>query len=158
MNVGTSVRPVWKSFECGKTQISHILRNKDQANTSGRRIHKSKSHTSKVNDALYKWFTLVCSRNVHHGGPELMGKAKDIAEKLGKPDFKACRGWLVKWKKRYNMKQWSICGESGDVRKESWKERISEIVQAYKKEDVWNMDETGIFWCCFTRLLVWPEV
>lgn len=25
---------------------------------------------------------------------------------------------------------------------ESWKERLSEIVQGYEKEDVWSMDET----------------
>ena len=29
---------------------------------------------------------------------------------------------------------------------QSWKERLSEIVEGYEKEDVWNMDETGIFW------------
>ena len=34
-----------------------------------------------------------------------MEKAKEIAEKLGKPDFKGFRGWLDKWKKRYNVKQ-----------------------------------------------------
>ena len=75
-------------------------------------------------------------------------KAKEIAEKLGKPDFKSSRGWLDKWKKRYSVKQLKICGESGDVRGEtvqSWKERLPEIVEGYEKEDVWNMDETGIF-------------
>ena len=29
---------------------------------------------------------------------------------------------------------------------QSWKERLPEIVQGYEKENVWNMDETGIFW------------
>ena len=46
-------------------------------------------------------------------------------------------------------KQLKICGESVDVQEEtieSWKERLPEIVQGYDKEDVWNMDETGIFW------------
>ena len=76
-------------------------------------------------------------------------KAKEIAQKLGKPGFKGSRGWLDKWKKRYNVKQLKICGESGDVRGEtveSWKERLPEIVQGYEKENIWNMDETGIFW------------
>ena len=76
-------------------------------------------------------------------------KAKEIAEKLGKPDFKGSRGWLDKWKKRYNVKQLKICGESGDVQGEtveSWKERLPRIVHGYEKEDVWNMDETGTCW------------
>ena len=87
-----------------------------------------------------------------------MEKAKEITEKLGKPEFKGSRGWLDKWKKRYNVKQLSICGESGDVRGatvESWKERLPEIVQGSEKEDVWNMDETGVFWHLASQ--VWSE-
>ena len=51
-------------------------------------------------------------------------------------------------KKRYNVKQVAICGESGDVQGQtvdSWKERLPEIVRGYRKEDVWNMEETGVF-------------
>jgi len=29
---------------------------------------------------------------------------------------------------------------------DSWKERLPEIVAGYKKEDIWNMDESGVFW------------
>ena len=29
---------------------------------------------------------------------------------------------------------------------DSWKERLPELLVGYKKEDVWNMDETGVFW------------
>ena len=112
-NHGTPIRTLGEIFGCGTTQIAYILKNKEsilslyQANTSGSRIHSGKSRTSeydKVNDTLYKWFTLSCSKNIYPGGPELMEKAKEMAEKLGKPDFKGFRGWLDKWKKRYNVK------------------------------------------------------
>ena len=157
-NPGVSVRSLAEIFGCGKTQIALILKNKEsilslfQANISSSRVHTSKSRSSEyveVNDTLYKWFTLACSKNIYPGGPELIEKAKEIAQKLGKPEFKGSRGWLDKWKKRYNVKQLRICGESGDVQGEtvqSWKERLPEIVQGYRSEDVWNMDETGIFW------------
>ena len=75
-----------------------------------------------------------------------MEKAKEISEKLGKPHFKGSRGWLEKWKKKYNVRQMTVCGESGDVcgmMVDSWKERLSE---GYAKEDIWNMDEIGVFW------------
>lgn len=42
-----------------------------------------------------------------------------------------------------------MCGESGDVHGEiidSWKKRLPEILEGYAKDDVWNMDETGVFW------------
>jgi len=80
---------------------------------------------------------IVCSKNVHLGGPELMEKAKEIANKLGVPNFKGSRGWLDKWKKRFNVKQLKISGESGDVEGatvDSWKERLPEIVQGYEKD------------------------
>ena len=47
------------------------------------------------------------------------------------------------------MKRITICGESGDVRGEivtSWKERLPEILDSYRKEDIYNLDETGCFW------------
>ena len=48
-----------------------------------------------------------------------------------------------------DVKQLKICGESGDVQGEtidSWKERLPEIIQGYEKHNIWNMDETGLFW------------
>ncbi len=49
----------------------------------------------------------------------------------------------------YNIRQVVVSGESGDVSGEtvdSWKERLPELVQGYKSEDIWNIDETGCFW------------
>ena len=56
---------------------------------------------------------------------------------------------MEKWKKRFNIKQLTVCGESGDVQGQtvdSWMERLPEIVEGYRKDDIWNMDETGVFW------------
>ena len=102
-NAGTYIRALGEKFGCGKTQIAYILKNKESilslfhANSSGSRVHTSKSRTSEyveVNEALYKWFNLACAKNIYPGGPELTEKAKEIAEKLGKSDFKGSRGWL----------------------------------------------------------------
>ena len=74
--------------------------------SSPTRVHTNKSHSSEyveVNEALYKWFTLACSKNNYLGRPELVEKAKEIAEKLGKPEFEGSRGWLDKWTKKYNV-------------------------------------------------------
>ncbi len=49
---------------------------------------------------------------------------------------------------RYNMKDVQICGESGDVRGrmvQAWKERLPEILHSFSKEDIWSIDETGVF-------------
>ncbi len=49
----------------------------------------------------------------------------------------------------HNIRKMTISGEFGDVSGmtvDSWKERLPEIVLGYKAEDVWNLDESGVFW------------
>lgn len=56
---------------------------------------------------------------------------------------------LKSGKKRYNIKQLRIDGESGDVKGptvDSRNERLPEVVAGYSRDDIWNMDETGLFW------------
>lgn len=78
-----------------------------------------------------------------------MENVKEIVERLKIANLKCSRGWLQKWKLRYNVKQLKVIGESGDVQGDtvrSWKERLPQILQGYAKENIWNIDETGIFW------------
>ena len=155
------IRQLAEQFECGKTQISTILQNKAEildlyeSNSSGevcqtrKRIRNSKF--GEMNDLLYQWYCKAISRNIYPDGPLLKEKAKQIASQLGytEESFTASNGWLESWKKRHNVKQVVVSGESGDVRGEtvsSWKERLPEIVVGYEAKDVWNLDETGCFW------------
>ena len=72
-------------------------------------------------------------------GPQLIEIGMQIAAQLGELHFKASNGWLEKWKKRYNMRELKVCGESGDVVEttiDSWKERLPKLVHGYKKEDI----------------------
>ncbi len=63
--------------------------------------------------------------------------------------------------KEYNIRQVTIQGESGDVSGvtiQSWKERLPEILKEYRKEDIYNLDETGCFGeLCLGRVLVRRE-
>ena len=82
-----------------------------QSNASGvRRVSEFEE-----DNALYEWYVLASSKNIYPGGPELIAKAKEIAEQLEKPNFIGLNGWLCKWKERYNIKEFAVCGESGDV-------------------------------------------
>ena len=61
----------------------------------------------------------------------------------------ASNGWLESWKKRHNIKQVVVSGESGDVSGttiSSWKERLPEVIAGYTPRDVWNIDKIGCFW------------
>ena len=138
----------------GKTQVGTILKNKEsilstyESNCST----SKKARTSKfcdINEALYEWYLMACSKNIYPNGPTLTAKAKEIAARLGKTEFEGSSGWLTRWKQRYNVKRITICGESGDVSGEtvtSWKERLPEIVSGYAKRNIFNWDEAGCFW------------
>ena len=159
-NRGMSIRELGEQFDCGKTQIAKILKSKEsilslyESNASGSRVLANKtcgrqSEYADINKSLYNWYTLACSKNIFPMGPQLIEKAKQIATCLGKHEFKGSNGWLEKWKKRYNIKQLQINGESGDVQGptvDSWKERLPELVAGYSRDDIWNIDETGLFW------------
>ena len=52
----------------------------------------------------------------------------------------------------YGIRETRITGEAGDVSVStvrSWIERLSELVKGYRLEDVWNMDEFGLFFKLF---------
>ena len=100
-NPTTSIWALGEKFQCGKTQIGYIQKNKASIlsllhqNASGSRHITGKSRTSEyaeVNEALYKWFCIACTKNIFPRGPELLEKAKEIADKLGKPNFTGSRG------------------------------------------------------------------
>lgn len=55
-----------------------------------------------------------------------------MAETLGNLEFKGTNGLLNQVRFLATL--------------DSWKERLPEILQGYKKEDVWNLDETRCFW------------
>ena len=87
-----------------------------ESNASSSRVLATKtcglqSQYADINKALYNWYTLACSKNIFPMGPQLVEKAKQIAEHLGKHDFKASNGWLEKWKKvqhKTGVNQWRV--------------------------------------------------
>ena len=82
---------------------------------------------------MYRHDSLACVKNIYPSGPQLFAKGKD---------------WLTKWNGRYNIKKIRVCGESSDVSGEtisSWKEQLSELLQGYKAEDMFNLDINRLF-------------
>ena len=119
------MRALGELFGCGRTQVGRILKSREsllalyESNASSSRVHTSMiqppSKFEEVNKALYDWYRVACSKSIYPSGQQLIEKGKEIAEKLGKSAFKGSRCWLEKWKKRYNVKQVKISGESADV-------------------------------------------
>ena len=140
-NPSLGVRKLADMFECGRTQVSGILKDKYpdlyESNASSKLVRKRERTAlyEDLNEALYEWYLLAVSKNTYPDGTQLILKAKEIANRMDVHEFKGSNGWLEKWKLRYNIRQMTICGESGDVSGDtvtSWKERLPEILRLLK--------------------------
>jgi len=78
-------------------------------------------------------------------------KALELAEKLFIQDFNASDGWLLIFQKKNNLVYRKFHSEAADADQES-KDGFCrpEMRQRYEDKDIWNADETGLFF----RLLV----
>ena len=134
-----------KRFECGKTQIIKILKNKESileawsSNSASNCKRSNNKKFEKINRLLWKWYMRARQSNIPVDGPMLREEARLIAEKLGETSFKGTDGWLAKWKQRHNVAQMSVAGEKGDVCQdtlESWRERVKELLRGFEPADI----------------------
>ena len=67
---------------------------------------------------------------------------------LDHDDFSASNGWLESFLKRYNIRLSALSGESAEVPMdviEEWTQRLPDILAGYDPKDVFNADETGLY-------------
>ncbi|KAG0430775.1 Tigger transposable element-derived protein 6 [Dictyocoela muelleri] len=75
--------------------------------------------------------------------------AKKIAGRLNNKNFNASNGWLDKFCKRNNITLRILSGESSSVDPivlSDWFLKIPEIIKDYDKRDIYNLDETALFY------------
>ncbi|KAH1194247.1 CENP-B 2 [Glycine max] len=100
---------------------------------------------------VYQWF-LQHQERVNITGELIMQKARDTM-KLMYPhddsDFNFSIGWLEKFKHRHGIKSFRHFGKSGYVDVQDMKQKlvsIREKIDQFPMKDVFNMDETGLFY------------
>jgi hypothetical protein len=74
-----------------------------------------------------------------------------FATKLGHNQFKASQGWLSNWKNRNNVVFRKICGKNAAVNQSiccDWLVKYLSIINQYSPDDVYNVNETGLFYKC----------
>ena len=82
----------------------------------------------------------------------LISKAKDISNyftEIKESGFNFSQGWLQGFKLRYGIKQRIKHGESASVSQEvveNGRKKMQEITSHYALSDIYNMDETGLFY------------
>ena len=98
--------------------------------TPSRKRHRPSAFDD-INEAMFKWYSLAQQRNVPVSGPVLQEEALLMTQKIGHEGFKASNGWLESFKKRHNIRQFTISGESADVSEETvqdWYEKLNVLM------------------------------
>jgi hypothetical protein len=79
----------------------------------------------------------------------LQEQAIIYSAELGLDDFTASNGWLQSFQKRHGIRSAMLSGEAAEVSMatvEDWKKRLSTICEGYEEKDIFNADETGLFY------------
>ncbi len=105
--------------------------------------------SQQINDTVYEWFVSQCAKKLPISGPILQEFARKVAQQLDDTStFKASNGWLERFRNRYNIHFRVISGEGASVDQniiDDWKQRLSLIIKDFNPCDIYNCDETGLF-------------
>lgn len=107
------------------------------------------SSYASIDDALLKWFKQTRSSQLPVSGPLLAEVSERIAAEMGLADWKCSNGFLERFKKRHSIVFKVAAGEASSVEQDAvddWKARLPRIIDGYSPDDIFNMDETGIFY------------
>lgn len=105
-----------------------------------------------LENLLFLWQQRIEERGGVTSGELLREKAQQLWSQLPQfsslpcPEFS--NGWLQKFKKRHNITKHTCYGELGSVPEiaEEEMKALRTLAGEYNQEDVYNMDETGLFW------------
>jgi hypothetical protein len=107
---------------------------------------------------LYCWIDSMRRASLPVPPSLAIAKAKSIASDLSIPesDFKASWQWLSRFRVRRGLQKMLLHGEGAEVNKNDPEllaalEELYEIIAQYDPENIYNMDETGLFFRLLPR-------
>jgi len=142
-----------------KSTISDIIKNKEKLLTLSSKLDKKSlksfkrsrgSNYPELDKGLYLWFQEKRRKGAPINGLILRAKANTYArDHLKITNFNASNGFITRFAKRYNLDFGLKSGESESVSEETvqtWKTSLKEEYKSYEPKDIFNLDETGMFW------------
>ena len=113
-----------------------------------------------IDNKVWKFFCKARSKNIPLNGPMFLAEANEIALKHNYNKFSASNGWLQRFSIRHQIKFANLHGKSAEVSDEAvdqWKEKLPAICAGYHPRDIFNCDETGVFFCALPQKYLTPN-
>ncbi|CAB5331416.1 unnamed protein product [Rhizophagus irregularis] len=141
-------------YNIGKSTVTDILNEKERwLAISGDKGSVKKFRGPKwpqLEKALGLWVDNALNTKQDIDGNILKTKAVFFAERFSIEDFHQSEGWLGGFKKRYGLRQFKKQGEASSAPSvesiENDRLALQQFLRSYNPEDIWNGDETGLFW------------
>ena len=140
----------------GKSTLSEILNNQEKYLTleSVRTPNTKRLRAGEypqLEQCLYLWLIDKVKNAISVSDAIIIKQAKVFGPSLGISDleFSYSQGWLEKFKTRYNVRNFTKQGEEGSVDLkvvEDGRKIIGEKIKKYSLDDVFNFDETALFY------------
>ena len=139
--------------QVGRSTVSDILRDKEKWSSVPKdgdsSLRQRSGKHENLEQALYMWFTDVRSKQAIINDDMLLDKAKTFGAQLGVQDFGYSKGWLQKFKRRHIISKRVAHGEADSadpIVVSQGRLQLQEDLAAYDPNDIYNMDETGLFY------------
>ena len=156
VNSGLSNVKVASKFQCGRTQIAYILLNKTailEAYTNGTKsstkyLQPCNCQYHEINVKVLEFYFNARSKNMPVNGGLLKAEALAVVTNLNLKEFSASNGWLDSFSARHQLRYGTLHGQSAGVDSDvcdQWRHQLPCLCEGYSMRDIWNIDETGIF-------------
>ena len=143
-------------YEVSEGMISDILKAKDRwlsvdlnnSHQAGLRREKKLPFVI-IEEALSLWVENALQVGLNISDEILKIKALEFAFLCEEEKFKGSTGWIDNFKKRHNLKKYNIHGEAAGAPLQdldAMRENLRQTLKNYAPEDIFNCDETGLFW------------
>ena len=142
-------------FGISTSQVSDIIRSSNkwlQVDPNSYQATLKKLRPSpliNIEEALILWIEKALECNLTITGTIIQQKALDFADLLNHHNFKASQGWLENFKHRFSIQAFNKHGEAQSApisEIPQMRQNLREVLQQYRREDIFNCDETGLFW------------
>ncbi|OAD67401.1 Homeodomain-like DNA binding domain-containing transcription factor [Phycomyces blakesleeanus NRRL 1555(-)] len=110
-----------------------------------------------IEEAVILWINIAENNQIPITWELIKTKATIFAERIGVKNFSASQGWMEKFGKRHCIKMNRIHGEAGSTDIELLqidKAAIKEKIEGYSARDIYNFDETALFYAAPPRTTI----
>ncbi|KAF5185902.1 Tigger transposable element-derived protein [Thalictrum thalictroides] len=148
-----AIRKVWINRESITTRSAQF-----SDETKKQTYRAAAGRWSDVENKLYLWIDSMRRAKLPVPPSLAIAKAKSIASALSIPEteFKASWQWLSRFRARHGLNKMLLHGECAEVDKDDPEllaslDNLYELINKFEHENVYNMDETGLFFRLLPR-------